>query len=92
MLVVGGIDSLAGAVVGVLVISVTAELLARVESGDLFGELAFISRPGMQKVCLGLILVIVLIRRPTGIISGKNLAFFESFQPIKSLKSRIRGN
>ena len=50
MLVVGGTTSLAGAVIGTIVISAAAEILRRVEGGIDLGVVELPSRPGLREV------------------------------------------
>jgi branched-chain amino acid transport system permease protein len=69
MLVVGGTRSLAGAVVGTLVISVISELLRQAEQGNLLVP----AQAGVRDVGLALVVLIVLLLRPQGITGGKEL-------------------
>lgn len=70
MLVVGGQNSLSGAVVGTICISAAAEALRRLEGGINFGFFDIPSRLGLQQVGIGLILLLVLILRPRGLTRG----------------------
>jgi branched-chain amino acid transport system permease protein len=75
MLVVGGMTSLSGAVIGTIFISVVAELLRRVEAGFHVGG-TFVHAPaGLQEVGLGLLMLGVLIWHPQGLTSGRELTF-----------------
>lgn len=67
MLVVGGRTSLAGAVTGTLVISALSEILRRVE--------ADVSRPGLSQVVLGLVMLLILVRRPEGLTGGREITW-----------------
>lgn len=71
MLVVGGIGSLSGAVTGVLVLSMIIELLVRVEQGVTIGAAEFALPSGSQEILIGLIMVLVLILRPSGLSAGQ---------------------
>lgn len=74
MLVVGGIGSLAGAVVGTLAVSFVAEALLRLEAGANVG-LATIDAPaGLQETGLGLFLLLVLLFRSGGITGGREFS------------------
>ncbi|MHA6795427.1 branched-chain amino acid ABC transporter permease [Pseudonocardia bannensis] len=73
MLVIGGADSLTGAVLGATVVSVLSEILRRAEAGDVLGLIQVDPRPGMQNVVLGLLLVVMLLRRPSGITGGREI-------------------
>lgn len=71
MLVVGGIGSLSGAVTGVLVLSLIIELLVRAEQGVTIGTAEFALPSGSQEILIGLIMVLVLILRPSGLSAGQ---------------------
>ncbi len=65
MLVVGGITTLSGAVIGTIVIATVSELLTEVES-------AF-TAPGLREVGIALIMLAVLLLRPRGITGGREI-------------------
>ena len=73
MLVIGGMKSLAGAVVGVVIVSTLTELLRLLERGVEFGPIAFAAPPGLQEVGLGFLMLTILLLRPTGITGGKEV-------------------
>ncbi|WP_232962230.1 branched-chain amino acid ABC transporter permease [Paracoccus tegillarcae] len=73
MLVVGGIGSLTGAVVGVLALSIIIEALVRMEHGMEIGEVTYALPTGAQEIIIGLIMIFVLILRPAGLSGGKEL-------------------
>jgi branched-chain amino acid transport system permease protein len=75
MLVIGGVGSLAGAVVGTIAISVGAELLRRVEGGVDLGFAELPSRPGLREVGLAVLMLVILIRKPSGLTGGHELAW-----------------
>ncbi len=75
MLVVGGINSLAGATVGVIVISGVAEGLRRVEAGIDLGFAEIPSRRGVREVGLGIVLLLILLLRPSGITGSKEIVW-----------------
>jgi branched-chain amino acid transport system permease protein len=75
MLVIGGTTSLAGAVVGTLVISTVSELLRRLEEGADLGVLTLPGRTGLRDVGLALALLAILIFRPAGLTGGRELAW-----------------
>ena len=63
MLVVGGMQSLTGAVIGVVVLSVVIDVLRRLETG-----VGSFSLPtSSAEVGVGLIMLLILLFRPTGI-------------------------
>jgi branched-chain amino acid transport system permease protein len=73
MLVVGGIKSISGAVIGSLTISFIAELLHRIEQGADIGPLHIPARPGLREVGLAIIMLGILIVRPRGLTNGREL-------------------
>ena len=73
MLVVGGMKSLSGAVIGALAISFLAELLRRIEQGADFGIFHIPPRPGLREVGLAVIMLAILIMRPRGLTNGREL-------------------
>jgi branched-chain amino acid transport system permease protein len=73
MLVVGGMKSLSGAVVGALGIAFVAELLHRVEQGADLGLFHVPARPGLREVGLAMIMLAILILRPRGLTNGREL-------------------
>lgn len=72
MLVIGGINSLTGAVVGVITVQVLSEILRTIETDGL-GPIPAITAPGLTEMVLALILLLVLIARPAGITAGKEI-------------------
>jgi branched-chain amino acid transport system permease protein len=76
MLVVGGMRSLAGAVVGVLTISIVVEVFRQLESGIALGPDTVLALPaGMQELALALAMLLILVFRPRGIMAGRELSW-----------------
>lgn len=73
MLVMGGMRSLSGAVVGTLVVAVVAELLRVAAGGFTLGGIAVPAAPGVREVALALIMLFVLMARPRGIMGNREL-------------------
>ena len=73
MLVVGGIGSLSGAVVGVLSLSLLIEALVRLEQGVTVGAAELALPSGAQEILIGVVMILVLVLRPTGLLAGKEL-------------------
>ncbi|HKP17928.1 MAG TPA: branched-chain amino acid ABC transporter permease [Gaiellaceae bacterium] len=71
MLVVGGRESLAGAVVGTLAITLVSEGLLRLENGLDVGGLSIKPPSGTQETGLGVFLLVALVLRPNGIMAGR---------------------
>jgi branched-chain amino acid transport system permease protein len=75
MLVVGGMTSLSGAVIGTIVIATLAELLRRLEEGFHVGGAEIDAPSGLQNVGLGLLMLAILVLRPRGLTNGRELAW-----------------
>jgi branched-chain amino acid transport system permease protein len=71
MLVVGGIFSLEGAVVGALLISVVQEVLGRLENGEGVGPIHIKLHDGVTDIVLACIVIAVMIFRPAGLAGGR---------------------
>jgi branched-chain amino acid transport system permease protein len=67
MLVIGGLYSLSGAVVGTIFVSVVVELLRQIQLGVSLGSVDITMPPGTDTVVLGLLLLVTLIFRPSGL-------------------------
>lgn len=65
MLVIGGMQSLTGAVTGVIVVVTLTEVLRQVETG--------IGRPGLQEVGLAAGMLLILIFRPKGLTANREV-------------------
>jgi branched-chain amino acid transport system permease protein len=75
MVVLGGISSMSGAVVGTVVLTVVQEVLRRAENGSLLGLLDIPRRPGLTRVGLAVVLLLVLWRRPGGVLGARELVW-----------------
>jgi branched-chain amino acid transport system permease protein len=73
MLVVGGRESLAGAFVGTLAVTLVSEGLLRLEQGLSLGGLNVSAPSGTQETGLGVFLLLALILRPNGITGGREI-------------------
>jgi branched-chain amino acid transport system permease protein len=73
MLVVGGVGSLSGAVLGVLILSGLIQALRWLEAGVDIGGTQFALPNGIQEIALGIVMIVILAFRPTGIMGNKEL-------------------
>lgn len=73
MLVIGGMTSLWGAVVGALAVSGLDSLLAEAENGLHAGRLSIDLPAGTRLVVVGTLMALILILRPSGITGGREL-------------------
>ena len=87
MLVVGGMLSMWGAVVGALAISALSHILGLFEKGMQLGDVVGSLPSGSRLITLGAIMVIILIFRPSGITGGR-----EATWPFKPRITPISGS
>lgn len=81
MLVVGGIGSLTGAVIGVLALSLIIETLQRLEAGVDLGGVTFEMPTGSQEILIGIVMILILIFRPQGLTGGRELRLGRRKEP-----------
>jgi len=87
MLVIGGMNSLAGAVIGTIVVSSLGELLRLMEVGVDLGTLHLAAPRGLREVGLSFLMLLILLFRPQGLTSGK-----EFFLPSRMTRRFLAGN
>lgn len=75
MLIVGGMTSLSGAVVGSIAISTVSEILVKVQDGFQINGLDIKGPIGIQPVGLAIIMLLTLIIFPKGITRSREIAF-----------------
>lgn len=75
MLVIGGMQSLTGAVLGVVLVTVASEVLRNLERGIDLGVLTLPPLYGAAQIVLGIIFILVMIFRPSGIMGDRELTF-----------------
>jgi branched-chain amino acid transport system permease protein len=91
MLIVGGSGSLAGAFTGTVVISAVSEGLRRLEGGFSIGGLSVPEMPGLAAVALGVIMLLLLTTRSSGITGGREFRLPRDLRLSRlGLRSRFR--
>ena len=75
MLVIGGMQSMTGAVLGVIIVSLLSELLRNLERGFHLGSYLVPPLYGASQIVLGIILILIMIFRPTGVVGDLELSF-----------------
>jgi len=75
MLVVGGMNSLSGAVLGVVVLSAIIQLLRWLEKGVDIGGVTISIPNGVQEIAIGAIMVLILMFRPSGLTQNRELTW-----------------
>jgi branched-chain amino acid transport system permease protein len=89
MLVVGGMFSLTGAVLGVAVVSTVSEVLRIVEKGIDVGGVTIGAPPGLQELVLAVIMGAILMYRPIG-LAGRGELSWRGFSAVWRRPSRQR--
>ena len=75
MLVVGGMNSLSGAVIGVVVLSLGIQVLRWFEKGvDVGGAMLSIPN-GTQEIAIGAVMIVILIFRPSGLTRNREITW-----------------
>jgi branched-chain amino acid transport system permease protein len=75
MLVVGGMLSLTGAVVGVVALSALLEILREVQEGMAIGPFVITSPPGLREVGAAVAMLSILILRPAGLVGSREISW-----------------
>ena len=75
MLVVGGMNSLSGAVIGVVVISSIIQILRWFEKGVDLGSVTLALPNGTQEIAIGVVTVTILIFRPSGLMRNEEISW-----------------
>ena len=75
MLVIGGMNSLSGAVIGVISISALIEVLRQLERGVDIGLTTIAVPGGTQEIGLGVAMVLILIFRQRGITGNQEITW-----------------
>ncbi len=73
MLVVGGIGSLSGAVIGTVAVTVIVEVLRACERGVSIDRLALALPHNSQEIGLGIFMALILVFRPSGITRSREM-------------------
>src|SRR5262249_22054243 len=73
MLVIGGMQSLTGAVLGVVLVSLLSELLRNLERGFDLGAFTVPPLYGASQIVLGILFILIMIFRPSGIMGDHEL-------------------
>lgn len=71
MLVVGGMNSLSGAVTGVVAISAVIQILRWLEKGFDVGGATIALPSGVQEIAIGAVMIVILMFRPMGLMRNR---------------------
>lgn len=73
MLIIGGVNSLMGAVVGGIVVVALTEILLEAEGGLTIGPLSIGGIDNLSQVGLAIAILVILMYRPQGIMAGREI-------------------
>ena len=95
MLIVGGMSTMTGAVVGAIVITLVTEVLRRLEGGIEVIGIQFPEVFGMTQIGIGLVILFVMFKRPDGLAGLRefdeklSLRFLKPERPAKSSAAQL---
>ena len=95
MLIVGGMSTMTGAVVGAIVITLVTEVLRRLEGGIEVLGIQFPEVFGMTQIGIGLVILFVMFKRPDGLAGLRefdeklSLRFLKPEHPAKSSAAQL---
>jgi branched-chain amino acid transport system permease protein len=90
MLVVGGMGSVSGSVIGVILITVLSELLRNAERGVSLGSLHIPPVYGASQIVMAILFVLIIVFKPAGLTGGKEIDFAALLQRIRPSKKGKR--
>jgi len=76
MLVIGGLGSVTGAVLGAAIVTVLSELLRNLEGGIVIGGLEIPELPGIVQMATAVLILLILIWRPGGLLGNDEAGGF----------------
>lgn len=73
MVVLGGMGSISGAVVGAIIMTLTPEILRPIEGGFTLGPLQFGTLYGISNIIVAIAFILIMIFRPQGLFGDREL-------------------
>jgi branched-chain amino acid transport system permease protein len=92
MLVVGGKNSLSGAIMGVVIVALFAALLRRFEAGMVVGPIELPSVTGAREIGLALLMLAILIKAPAGLTGGQEYWQHDWWRRLTAFRIRRRSS
>lgn len=77
MLVIGGLGSVTGAVLGAAIVTVLSELLRNLEGGMAIGSFQIPELPGIVQMATAVLILLILIWRPGGLLGNEEAGAFK---------------
>jgi branched-chain amino acid transport system permease protein len=78
MVVLGGLGSISGAVIGAIIITIAPEYLRDLETNVSLGPLQYDEAFGLSQIIMAVLFILIMILRPRGLLGGReiDLAWF----------------
>jgi len=74
MIVIGGMGSISGSIIGAAIVTLFAEILSPIEEGFNFFGFQVPQALGLTTILLGVLLIVVLIKKPEGIMGEREIS------------------
>ncbi|MGA2548214.1 MAG: branched-chain amino acid ABC transporter permease [Rectinemataceae bacterium] len=88
MLVIGGLGSVSGSVIGVVLVTVLSELLRNAERGFDLGQVHLPPIYGASQVLMSILFVLVIVFKPAGIMGGREMDLRGILRRVAGLRRR----
>lgn len=75
MIVIGGMGSISGSIIGAAIVTFFVQVIAPIEEGFIFFGFQVPQALGLTTVFLGVLLIVMLIKRPEGIMGDREISF-----------------
>lgn len=89
MIVIGGMGSITGAIIGAAIITLFTDILAPIEEGFILFDFQVPPILGLTTVLLGILLIIILIKRPGGIMGEREISLELLFEKIFKRRANL---
>jgi branched-chain amino acid transport system permease protein len=86
MLVIGGLSSVSGSVIGVFLITIFSELLRNAERGFELGAFHVPPIYGASQILMAVLFILVIVFRPAGLMGGREIDIREILRRIRPWK------
>ena len=82
MLVIGGLGSVSGSVIGVFLVTVLSELLRNAERGMNIGSMVIPPLYGASQVLMAILFILIIVFRPAGLMGGREIDLSRIFRRV----------
>lgn len=89
MFTIGGQGSISGAIIGATIITVLPQLIRPIEEGGVVFGVKLPQLYGLTQIIMAIFLILVLVKRPLGIMGGKEISFDGFIEIMNRIRSKI---